>query len=473
MKQFRTHIIILLFLQLFLCASAQQTYKLKLADTTYTITDPDWELVFASSKGDTSKVLGLLDLGANVNYKTLYEGITPLMYAAQNGHLRTVEILIDSGANVHIIPFNGVNALLGACIAGHVFVADTLILNGANVNSRNYEGISPLMYAAAFDDLTMLDMLLFYNAKVDLEDDNENTALHYSVFYDNIAITQRLIESGKNIDQSEKDGFTPLLIAAQNGYLDQLDFLISQNADIHARTDDSLTALSLAIINKEYEAVNYLSETGANINASISDRLNELSIAQLYGDKEITNLLKGKGAEKNTKPWVNKMILGFVMNGNADDFMLGFHISLLESKYGLILQYGFKTRPGVRSVLFEKDGSTFFQFWEKRSCQHLGIQKQFVLSKKSIIKRAGAFVGLNATYTYGKFRGSNKKPDDRLIPVPLAGLFYNYKQFNMALNYEYMPIKNSTFSGHRVNFTLGVNINLSKTKLKLKKEPYL
>jgi len=315
--------------------------------------------------------------------------------------------------------------------------------------------------------------LLFYNAKVDLEDDNENTALHYSVFYDNLDITQRLIESGANIEQTEKDGFTPFLIAAQNGYLDHLDFLKSQNADINTRTDDSLTALSLAIINKQYEAVNFLCDSGVNINANISKRLNELSLAQIYGDKEITNLLKEKGAEKNTKLWVNKMILGFVLNGNSDDFMLGFHISLLESKYGLILQYGFKTRPGVRSVLFEKDGSTFYQFWENRSCQHLGIQKQFILSKRSIIKRAGAFVGLNATYTYGNFRGSNKKPDDRFIPVPLAGFFYNYKQFNMALNYEYMELKNSNVSGHRINFTLGININLSKTKLKLKKEPYL
>jgi len=41
------------------------------------------------------------------------------------------------------------------------------------------------------------------------------------------------------------------------------------------------------------------------------------------------------------------------------------------------------------------------------------------------------------------------------------------------LNYEYMELKNSNVSGHRINFTLGININLSKTKLKLKKEPYL
>ena len=454
-------------------AFSQERHKIILPDTTYTITDPDWELVMAASKGDTSKVLALLELGANVNYNTLYEGITPLMYAAQNGHLRTVEILIDSGANVNAIPYNGISALLGACVAGHVYVADTLILNGANVNTQNYNGVSSLMYAAAFDDLVMVDMLLFYKAKVDLKDDDGNTALHYSVYFDNLSVTEQLIRYGATIDQAENSGFTPLLIAAQNGHINHLDWLITNGADITARTDDSLTALSLAIINKQYETVNYLCENGADINASISQRLNELSLAQVSGEKDMVNLLKEKGAGKNNKPWINKLILGVLINGNPKDFMLGFHVSLLESKYGVVLQTGYKTRPWVRSVLYESNNTFYYQFWEKRSCVHLGVQKQFILSRKSLTENVGAFIGLNATYTYGNFRGSDKKPNDVIIPVPQAGFFYNYKGLNLGLNYEYLQLKNTNISGHRINFILGININLSKTKMNLKPEPDL
>ena len=473
MKKFKEYIFIVFILHLFFYSFSQETHKLILPDTTYTITDPDWELLMAACEGDTSKVLALLEIGANVNYNTLYEGITPLMYAAQNGRLRTVEILIDSGANVNSIPNNGISALLGACVAGHVYIADTLILNGANVNTQNYNGVSPLMYAAAFDDLVMVDMLLFYEAKTDLQDDDGNTALHYSVYFDNLSVTKQLTRYGATIDQAENSGFTPLLIAAQNGHIDHLDWLIKNDADIAARTDDSLTALSLAIINKQYETVNYLCDNGSNINASISKRLNELSLAQVSGEKDIASLLKEKGAEKNNKPWINKLIIGIIMNGNPDDFMLGFHVSLLESKYGLVLQSGYKSRPAVRSVLYERDSKSYYQFWEKRSCMHIGIQKQFVLSRKSLNKNSGAFVGLNATYTYGKFRGSDKKPDDVIIPVLQAGVFYNNERINLGLNYEYMQLKNTNISGHRINFTLGININLSKTKLKLKSEPDL
>ncbi len=473
MKKNKNFLLIGFLLILFFQSFSQETHKLVLPDTTYTITDPDWELIIAASEGDTNKVLALLELDANVNHTTLYEGISPLMYAAQNGHLRTVEILIDSGANVNAIPYNGVSVLLGACIAGNVFIADTLILNGANVNTKNYEGVTPLMYAAAFDDLVMLDMLLFYKARIDLKDGSGNTALTYSTFYNNLSITKKLIESGANIDHTDNMGFSPILIAAQNGYIDHLDLLISKGADINTRTNDSLTALSLAIINKQVETIDYLCNNGIDINSNISKWINELSLAQVFVGRDMVKLLKEKGAVKNSKPWVNKMILGFVMNGNTDDFMLGFHLSLLEAKYGIVLQTGFITRPWVRSVLYEIDSKTYYQFWEKRSCLNLGVQKRFILSRKSINKQSGVFVGLKASYTYGNFRGANKKPDDTVVPVPQLGVFYNYKKLNLGLNYEYMNLKNTNISSHRINFTIGININLSKTRIRLKKEPDL
>jgi len=94
---------------------SQKKSTIILPDTTYEISDPDYELLLTASKGDTSKLIALLEIGADVNYET-YEGVTALMYATQNGHLRTVEILIDSGANINAIPDNHIDALLEACI---------------------------------------------------------------------------------------------------------------------------------------------------------------------------------------------------------------------------------------------------------------------------------------------------------------------------------------------------------------------
>ncbi|MBC8486498.1 MAG: ankyrin repeat domain-containing protein [Bacteroidetes bacterium] len=465
--------ILSLFVLLFSNISiAQNTNLLILPDTTYEITDPDFELLMAATEEDTSKVKALLETGTDVNTAT-YDGVTPLMYAAQNGHLRAVEILIDSGAKVNILPYNQVSALMGACIAGHVMVADTLILNGADVNTKNTDLVTPLMYAAAFDNFILTDVLIFYGADVNQKDLRGNTALLHAVYYNNLEITDLLLEYGANIDTTDNNGFTPLMVAAQNGYLQHVDYLIYKGANIDAENENNLTALSLAIINRNYEIARLLLDNGANVNHSISKARNQMSIAMEFCGKHIRQLLMEYGADKNPKPRIDKLLIGADFNGNINDFMTGGNVCLNESKYGLQLQLGYKTRPWVRSVLYEVDEKTFYQFWEKRSCANLGLDKLFVLQRSSLKNYGGIFIGVNGVYTYGNFRGSDKKPENRFLVVPEAGFFWNYKKLSFKLNYEYMKLKNTKVSSHRINLSVGFIINIAKDKIKLKKEPEL
>ncbi len=465
--------ILLLFVLLFSNTSiAQDTNLLILPDTTYEITDPDFELIMAASQGDTSKVIALLEIGTDVN-TTTYDGVTPLMYAAQNGHLSTVEILIDSGANVNALPYNQVSALLGACIAGHIMITNTLILNGADVNTKNPDHITPLMYAAAFNNVALTDVLIFYGANMNQKDLQGNTALLYAVYYNNLEITELLLNYGVNIDTADNNGFTPLMVAAQNGYLQNVDYLIHKGANIETTNENNLTALSLAIINRYYEIARLLLDNGANANHSISKARNQMSIAKEFGGKYFRQLLTEYGAKKNPKPRIDKLLIRADFNGNINDFMTGGNVCLNESKYGLQLQLGYKTRPWVRSVLYEVDEKTFYQFWEKRSCANLGLGKLFVLQRSSRKNYGGIVIGVNGVYTYGNFRGSNKKPENRFLVVPEAGFFWNYEKLSLKLNYEYMKLKNTKVSPHRINLSVGFIINIAKDKIKLKKEPEL
>jgi len=45
-------------------------------------------------------ILSILEKGADIHYRT-FIGWTPLMFAIYNGHLETVQFLLDKGANVH------------------------------------------------------------------------------------------------------------------------------------------------------------------------------------------------------------------------------------------------------------------------------------------------------------------------------------------------------------------------------------
>ena len=58
---------------------------------------------------------------------------TPLMEAAQEGHVDIVKFLIQRGANVHATTNTGDTALTFACASGHTLIADILLQCGADL----------------------------------------------------------------------------------------------------------------------------------------------------------------------------------------------------------------------------------------------------------------------------------------------------------------------------------------------------
>ena len=450
---------------------AQNDDKIAEADTSQTIPDPNLELLLASSEGDTAKVIKWIEKGADVNCKSSYEGVTPLMYAAQNGHLETVRILLHKGANENTLPVNHVSALLGACMFGHVYIADTLILNGADVNTKNLDGITPLMIAATYNDSLMADMLIFYKADLNKQDVKGNTALHYASYYGSSGVSELLIEKQAKINVGDNKGFTPLMIAAQKGYSYLADLYIQNGAVVDTVNEDNLTALSFAIINRHHETAELLIQSGANPDHKISGTRNQYTLAQEFADNEMLQLLQLKGASNLPAPFVDRVMVNLDLNGNFDDFMIGGTLGFASTKYGIEFQAGYKTRTGVRTILYEINPTTYYQFWESRSVMHVGANKLFSVIKKTVRKKSGVFAGLNVAYTYGNFRGSERKPEDAFLLVPKAGVFWSSQSFNVKLNYEYMNLKNPNVSRNRINLSFGFNINSGKGKIALKEEP--
>ncbi len=464
----RIIVVIGIFFVMFTSSMGQNV--IVLADTNYQYYDAESELMMAAAEGDTAKIKAFLEIGTNVN-ATTWEGVTPLMYAAQEGHLRAVEILIDAGADVNEKPYNQIDALLGASIAGHVYIADTLILNGANVNTRNLDGVTPLMYAAAFNYDLLADVLIFYDANVNAADNFGNEAIHYSTFYGNFNITAMLIENGARVGATDLEGFTPLMIAAQNGYPDIVAYLLDQGADINATNQYNYSALSLAIINRQYGIVEQLAAAGADVSHQISENLNQYDLAEKFGNSVIRGILREKGAAPTQAFKVDHFVLDFDMNFNNKDFMLGGQIGLIESKSQVQLALGYKTRPAVRSVLYESAPDTYYQYWESRSMFHLSADKFFTLRRTGQGQKLGAYAGLMGAYTYGNFRGSNQKPDDRFKLIPRGGFFYDFHILRLKMGYEYMNLKNSKAPPHRFNIGIGLNVGTRSYKTRLKDEP--
>ncbi len=88
----------------------------------------------ASSTGDTKAVIELLDKGTHNINEQGPTGFSPLMYAAANGHIDTVRLLLDKGADIHAIGSGG-DALFWAAEEGHADVVKLLIDRGSDVDT--------------------------------------------------------------------------------------------------------------------------------------------------------------------------------------------------------------------------------------------------------------------------------------------------------------------------------------------------
>jgi len=90
----------------------------------------------AARAGDTKTVIELLDKG-EYNVNELSYGCTPLYFAAWDGRIETVRLLLDRGADIHAKcggNIQGWSALLVAIHSGQTDVARLLIERGADVD---------------------------------------------------------------------------------------------------------------------------------------------------------------------------------------------------------------------------------------------------------------------------------------------------------------------------------------------------
>jgi uncharacterized protein len=109
-------------------------------------------LIATSEVGDDPRLLELtLANGADVDAKDSYNG-TGLIRAADRGHVRMVERLLDTEVEIDHVNRLGWTALLEAIILGggdrgHTEVVRLLVEAGAEVNLADGDGVTPLAHA--------------------------------------------------------------------------------------------------------------------------------------------------------------------------------------------------------------------------------------------------------------------------------------------------------------------------------------
>jgi len=257
---------------------------------------------------------GVPDRGRRAEVKG---GMTPLLYAARDGHLGVARRLIDAGADLELGDGNDIRPLLMSLLNNNLDVARLLLSRGANVNADDFWGRTPLWAAVEYRNLDMNNN--------DQDSPTDNGVDRAPI----LEMIKELIAAGANVNARTRElfpvrrwlyslndvswvdftGQTPFLRAALSADTTVMRLLVEHGADPNLPTLAGTTPLMAAAgvnwvvaqtytesVQARYDAVKLCLELGADVNATNSMGLTALLGAVNRGSNDIIELLVEHGA---------------------------------------------------------------------------------------------------------------------------------------------------------------------------------
>jgi len=245
--------------------------------------------------------------------------MTPLLYAARDGRMDIVRMLLEAGADINQRDANEITPLIIAITNNHPDVARDLIDRGADIKAVDWYGRTALWAAVETRNMDV-DNASFVNS------------IDRAPFLD---LIQVLLERGADPNVRTKEvppirreflritgslawvdftGQTPFLTASLAGDLTVMKLLLKHNADPNIPTFAGTTALMAAagvnwVVDQTYDegqpalldAVKLCVELGMDINAVNSMGLTALHGAANRGSDDIIRYLVQQGAKIDAK----------------------------------------------------------------------------------------------------------------------------------------------------------------------------
>ena len=353
----------------------------------------------ACEEGNLKRVRHHIHHGQDVNTTSDIFRTTPLMYAANRGHVQVLEELISAGANVNGKDRNKQTALHLASWCGHSSVVTSLIEAGANLKEQDRLRRTPLMCAAGSGHVQVMVELIRAGADVNRKDENNQTALHLASWKGHSSAVTSLSEAGANLNQQDRKGITPLMMAAEDGHAQVVVELIRVGADVSVVSSEKWygkksvaagsTALHFAAAHNSIECGVLLMEAGADMRTRNTDSKSPLDLAssrfrqavqqaQSFSTKRIVAVIGNAGHGKST------LIVALQAEGNS-------LLKKLTNRFTKVQDIRQRT-AGIEVVHFssQKYGETLFYDFAGQSDYH-GPHQSFL---EAMLSKPGVSVSL-------------------------------------------------------------------------------
>jgi ankyrin repeat protein len=245
----------------------------------------------------------------------------PLMYAAREGHLETVRLLLNAGADVNAVDTNWIGPLLLAISNNHIDVARFLIDRGADLHAVDWYGRTPLWAAV---EIRNVDLHYTTFEHMMTAEDRRGTLDFIGELLDagadpNIRLTEVpplrrwLYLLGGSLAWVDFTGQTPFLLASLSADVTVMRLLLERGADPHIATFEGTTPLMAAaginwVVNQTFtewdsllDAVELCWELGMDVNAVNFMGLTALMGAANRGSEDVIEFLVENGAKLDAK----------------------------------------------------------------------------------------------------------------------------------------------------------------------------
>ena len=211
-------------------------------------------IIEATKRGYSQKLCDLVNEGANVNKSDLF-GKTALMYAAETGNYKCMNVLIKAGADVNMSDHENNTALINAVHPGNDLGVKLLIDAGADVNNYNIEDHSALIRAVRQAQPNMVSLLIAAGARVNVQNDEGLTPIFYAIgrrfdYLRNYASDELgckcimyLCQAGADVNKIPHSGKTLLMKMLQVKNADGVQALLKVGADVNKLLPDTVLKL--------------------------------------------------------------------------------------------------------------------------------------------------------------------------------------------------------------------------------------